>query len=105
MIDMTLHVKDWYNIILHWLFLQGIEVLSLTGPETLKLLQKIDIQMLLPKFEASQCQTIQYLWKKLLHLNSVISKFVNCPDCVSWSLNNELENGGKTSLEFTKGVT
>ena len=47
---------------------------SLTGPEKLKLLQKIDIQSLLPNFDASQCQAIQHLWKELLCLNSIISK-------------------------------
>ena len=39
---------------------------SLTGPEKLKLLEKIDIQSLLPNFEASECQAIQHLWKELL---------------------------------------
>ena len=39
---------------------------ALTGPEKLKLLEKIDIQSLLPNFEASECQAIQHLWKELL---------------------------------------
>lgn len=47
---------------------------SLTGPEKLKLLQKIDIQLLLPNFEASECQAIQRLWKELLCFNCIISK-------------------------------
>ena len=47
---------------------------SLTGPEKLKLFQKIDIQFLLPNFAASECQAIQHLWKELFHLNCVISK-------------------------------
>ena len=38
---------------------------SLTGSEKLKLLRKIEIQLLLPNFEASECQAIQRLWKEL----------------------------------------
>ena len=47
---------------------------SLTGPEKPKVLKHIDIQALLPNFEASQCQAIQHLWNELLALNTVISK-------------------------------
>ena len=46
----------------------------LTGPEKLKLVKKIDIQAVLPNFDASQCQAIQHLWNELLALNTVISK-------------------------------
>ena len=35
-----------------------LKVRSLTGPEKLKVLKHIDIQALLPNFEASQCQAI-----------------------------------------------
>ena len=47
---------------------------SLTGPEKLKVVRRINIQALLPNFDASQCQAIQHLWNELLALNNVISK-------------------------------
>ena len=47
---------------------------SLTGPEKLKVVRRINIQALLPNFDASQCQAIQHLWNELLALNAVISK-------------------------------
>ena len=70
----------------------------------LKLLQNIDIdiQSLLPNFEASDRQAIQHLWNSFV-LNQ--NQLPNFPDPVSHNLNNEPENGAKISLEFIKGVT
>ena len=47
---------------------------SLTGPEKLKVLRRICIVGLLPRFETTEAEKIQFLWDELLQLNFIFSK-------------------------------
>ncbi len=47
---------------------------TLTGPEKLRLLAKINLQELLPSLPESETIQIQVLWMELLHLNQMFSK-------------------------------
>ena len=51
-----------------------LKVRSLTGPEKLKVLSKINIQSLLPSMPPSESSRIQVLWSDLLEINSCLSK-------------------------------
>ena len=50
-----------------------LKVRTLTGPEKLKVLSKIDIKTLLPLYPPSETARIQNLWKELLDINRTLS--------------------------------
>ena len=58
---------------------------SLTGPEKLKVLRHICIVGLLPRFEVTEAEKIQFLWDELLQLNFIFckpAKELSIPDIV-----------------------